>query len=154
MTSVEWLTLVVSTVSLVVAAVSLVCTRKVAQEQLRLEAITAELSRKQLEQLNAREAAEVIPQLDVSILRKQGDDRLVVANRGIATAFNVKCSLVDPAERLIYREQDLLPHPEIRTGNNIELGLVLHDGCPPFHVHVTFDDGEGHPHSDDFHLAP
>lgn len=75
----EQLTLLVSLLAIIVSVVSLIRTRKLAEEQLRLDRVTADLSQKQLDRLHAEEAA-----------AKKTEVRITLENDGRSCRFRIK----------------------------------------------------------------
>ena len=116
MTVVESLTLLASVVSLIIAATSLIRTRKLAAEQLRLDGVMADLARKQLEQIEAQEHDDKIPVFNVTMGKLGYRYNLIIANRGNASANNLEMELVDCERSPLYNVDGKFPWPELRPG--------------------------------------
>ena len=154
MTTVEILTLVCSLVSLVIAAVSLIRTRKVAVEQLRLDRITADLAQKQLEQIEQQEGMNKLPSLTVTMGKLGKKWNLVIANRGTGSARNLDFELIDCHDNPFFNAGSKLPHPDLRAGQRIKLGAAIHMQSPSkYHLRITYNDLDGGSHSEDHHVT-
>ena len=116
------LSLLVSVIGVVIAMVSLVRTRRTAQRQLELEQWTADLAKKQLEQMAAEETAHNRAEIAVSLQGKSPFYSLVVRNVGQSEARDVRLVLgaSEDAIRLIDGERDL-PITNLRPGNEKHL---------------------------------
>ena len=154
MTLVEILTLVCSLVSLVIAAVSLIRTRKVAVEQLRLDQITADLAKKQLEQIEQQEGINKLPSLTVTMGKIGKNWKLVIANRGNGSAHNLDFELINCSDNPFFNAESKLPHPELRSGQRIKLGASIHMQSPSkYHLKISYNDADGAAHSEDHHVT-
>ena len=105
MTLHELLTLTLATISAIIAITSLVRTRRLAEEQVRLGKVTEELSKKQIAQIDAQELEKVSPKLSVDLVKLGKDYSFIIANRGKGSAFGLNLELVDcPDSPLIDRQ--------------------------------------------------
>lgn len=89
MTLFESLTLSISLVAVVISVVSLVRTRRTASQQLELEKITADLSAKQLQFLEAEEKMLSKAQIDAELEEYGTDYKLIITNVGGSVAYDV-----------------------------------------------------------------
>lgn len=95
MTMYELLTLLASIVAVVISAVSLVRTRKLAAEQLELARVTAELSRLQIKEISEQDALKTKPQLNVAITKIGNSSNFIISNTGQGSAFDLNMELID-----------------------------------------------------------
>lgn len=131
MTNFELLTLLFSTVAAVISVVSLIRTRKVQDEQMRLGRVTAELSQRQLERL-AQEAEEKSKAYIQVTLEKNGTDyRFWIRNQGKAKAEDVWVTLDsggsdNPLVGSEYKNK--IPIPFLSPGGEMSLIAAIHMG--------------------------
>lgn len=145
MTLHELLTLLVSIVAIVVSAVSLVRTRKLAAEQLELERITAELSRLQIKSMEEQEDLKTKPQLNVAITKLGNASHFIVANTGRGSAYKVNFELIDCQDNPLTSEvRHILPYPEMKQSSRFKLLAAFHMSSPlKYQVKLTWQDSSG-----------
>ena len=155
MTTYEIVSLIVSLVAVVIALVSLVRTRKVASQQIELERVTAELSAKQLDILNAEEKSLSKAQIDVELEGFDSDYHFIITNVGGAEARNVTFKIEGEENPLIESEyQDKIPIPSLRPGKSIQLIAALDIGSSSkYNAVVSWQDPDGSAQHDEFFLA-
>lgn len=126
----------ISIIAVIISTVALIRSRKVAQEQLRLEKITAELSKKQLELLQAEEDSKAKPKLNVTIQQLGQSHCFYITNRGNITIYNVNFELMDLHSRNnpLMDAQEKLPHKELRAENALKLRATFCLGSPLTYV--------------------
>jgi len=154
MTLLEFLTLATAVVSLIIGAISLVRTRKLAAEQLRLDGIMADLAKKQLEQIEAEEHENKLPSFNVSLNKLGKNYNLLIVNRGNGSANNLNLELVDCADSPLYGMDGKFPWPELRPGQRIKLGAAIHMQSPnKYLVRLSYTDADGQTRTEDHHVA-
>jgi len=142
-------------VALVIAAISLTRTRKVASQQIELERITAELSAKQLEMLQAREAALSKAQIDVDLEGYGSDYNFIISNVGGAEARNVTFKIEGEDDPVVSSEyKDKIPIPSLRPGKSVQLMAALHSGSTfKYKVLVSWQNPDASTEQDEFFLT-
>ncbi len=145
MTKYEILTLVVSLLAVIVSTVSLVRTRKIAAQQLDLEKITAELSKKQLEKIIESEEDDIKALIEVSLHSSGTNNELVISNNGKAEAKNVSIRVLgdyDPTIRGDFESK--IPIKSLRPGRSVSLFAATEIGTPSsFDIEVTWENPDG-----------
>ncbi len=122
MNGIEVVTLLISLLAVVVATVSLVRTRRIAEQQLELEHITAELSRKQLEIINAEEKALKIAHIDVELEGYGNEYKFVISNHGGVEANDVNFHIEGEDNPLIPNEyEQRIPIKSLKPGKSVKL---------------------------------
>jgi hypothetical protein len=146
----ELLTLLASVIAIVISAVSLVRTRKLAAEQLELERITAELSKLQIKNIEEQEHLKTKPQLNVAITKLGNSSHFVVANTGKGSAYKVNLELVDCQENPLTSEiLHILPYPEMKQNSRFKLLAAFHMSSPlKYQVKLTWQDSSGEKQSE------
>lgn len=145
MTLYELLTLLASIVAIVISAVSLVRTRKLAAEQFELEKITAELSRLQIKGIEEQESQKTQPHLNVAITRLGNSTHFIISNTGKGIAYKVNLELVDCEDNPLTGQVDhVLPYAEMRPASRIKLLAGMHMGSPlKYQVRLIWQDSSG-----------
>jgi len=146
----ELLTLLASIIAIVISAVSLVRTRKLAAEQLELERITAELSRLQIKSIEEQEHLKTKPQLNVAITKLGSSSHFIVANTGKGSAYKVNLDLIDCQDNPLTSEiHHILPYPEMKQNSRFKLLAAFHMSSPcKYQVKLTWQDSTGEEHSE------
>ncbi|MEZ8594043.1 hypothetical protein BCU22_010035 [Vibrio cyclitrophicus] len=154
MSQYEFLTLVTSLLAIVVSLISLVRTRKIAQEQLELERVTAELSKVQLRNLEEENKAKNLPKFNVTIQRLGKNSFFYITNTGQGTAYNLNLELVNCPENPLYDIEHKLPHPEMKPNSRVKLNAAFHMQSPlKYEAKLTWEDAEGNSLSENFWLT-
>ncbi len=145
MTAYELLTLLASVIAVIISAVSLVRTRKLAAEQLALERITAELSRLQIKSFEEQEVLKTKPQLNVAITKIGSSTNFIISNTGKGSAYDVDLEIVDcPDNPLTSDADEKLPSPEMRPNSRIKLLAAMHMSSPlTYQVKLTWRESSG-----------
>ena len=130
MTLYEYFILLISVLAIVISAVSLIRTRRIASQQLELERITAELSAKQLQFLEAEETALSKAKIDVELEGYGSDYNLIVTNVGGAVARDVSFSIEGESPVLDGEYKEKFPIRELRSGKSVSLCAALSMGSP------------------------
>lgn len=165
----ELLTLLASLVAVAVSATSLVRSRnvateqarlgteqlrlaedqyklnqKLAEEQSKLNELTAKLSSYQLKEMEEQERLKKKPAIKVRFSKLGNMTELVIANRGLGSAYDVDVELVDCEENPLMRTEQLLPHPEIRPTSALKIPASFHMNSPlTYQLRVTWKDVDG-----------
>lgn len=150
MTHYELLTLSASVIAIIISAVSLIRTRKLAAEQLELERITAELSRLQIKSIEEQEYLKTKPQLNVAITKLGNSSHFIVANMGKGSAYKVNFELIDCQDNPLTNEiQHILPYPEMKQNSRFKLLAAFHMSSPlKYQVKLTWQDSSGEEQSE------
>lgn len=145
MTPYELLTLSVSVVAIIISAVTLVRTRKLASEQLALERITAELSGLQIKGLEENEKLKTKPQLNVALTKLGSSNHFIVSNTGRGSAFNVNFELIDCLHSPLNSDVNhILPYPEMKPSSRFKLLASMYIGSPlKYQVKLTWQEASG-----------
>lgn len=158
MTGYETLTLCVSVIAVVIAAVSLVRTRTVQRKQLELQALAAALARKQLTLLQQDEETKNKANITVELVEAgRTDFRFVLSNQGKAAATKVNLGvaknssdnplLADECERK-------LPYPRLEPGQSFTLIAALHMGSAmSYAIHLNWENPDGSKESRDVDVS-
>ncbi|QYM67282.1 hypothetical protein K1X80_19990 [Pseudomonas sp. So3.2b] len=142
--SYEDLTLLVSLLAIVISTVSLVRARRLGEEQLKLEKITAELSAYQIKEIEERALLKDRPAIKVRLSKLGNRSEFVVANAGQGSAYDINFELVDCSDSPLYDAESKLPYPELRPSSTFKLGAAFHMGSPvQYQVKVTWRDSRG-----------
>ncbi|MEZ6138889.1 MAG: hypothetical protein R3C53_28725 [Pirellulaceae bacterium] len=152
MTLVDYLTLSISLLSVIVAAISLIRTRALAAEQLELERVTAELSAKQIELIEREDQQRKRPDFHVDLTKLGNDHYFLVANRGDGSAFDLNFELVDCANSPLFADSvRMFPHSELKAQSRIKVPAAIHLGSPStYNVRLTWKERDGVDKSEDF----
>jgi len=132
MTGYETVTLCVSLLSVIIAVTSLIRTRKIAAEQLKLEQITAQLVKKQISQIDEAAHDKTQPKLHVDLTKLGNNCKFLIANRGDSSAYNLTFELIDcPDSPLAEREvNEKFPCPELKSQLRVKLIAAIHMRSP------------------------
>lgn len=140
----EILTLLISVLAIIVSAVSLVRTRKISEEQLRLERITAELSAYQIQEIEEQKVLKDKASMHVRINKLGDSSEFVVANNGQGSAYDVNFELIGCDDNPLYDAQYKLPHPILKPRSVIKLKAAFYMGSSmKYQAKVTWRDAEG-----------
>lgn len=150
MTKYELLTLLVSVLAVVVSTISLIRTRKIASQQLQLEKITAELSKKQLEQIleNEKQAEQAF--IDVELYSVGSNNELSLTNNSHAVAQDIQLKFISDYDPTIQSDfESKIPISSLRPGKEVTLIAISEMGTPSsFEVEVTWTNPDGNVVSD------
>ena len=142
----ETITLLVSIVAIVISTVSLIRTNKVASQQLELEKVHAELSKKHLEKINNEEKIQAIAIIDVDLVEADENYRFIIKNIGGSTASDVFFSL-SACERNPLVQNDVkgkLPITSLRPNKSVELMATKILNCDSeYTVNVRWTNPDG-----------
>ena len=125
------LTLLLSTTAAVISLVTLVRTRKVQNEQMRLERVTAELSQRQLELLIHEDEEKSKAYIHVTLEQNGADYRFWIRNQGRAKASDVWVTLDsegsdNPIIGSEYKKK--IPIPFLGSGGEVALIAAINMG--------------------------
>lgn len=131
MTFYELLTILTSVIAIIISTVSLVRTRKLADEQLELERITAELSRLQIKGIEEQETLRTKPQLNVAITKIGNSTNFVISNTGKGSAYDVNLELIECSDNPpTHDAHEKLPYPEMKPNSRFKLHAAMHMSSP------------------------
>ena len=157
MTTYEIITTFISLIAAVIATVSFIKTRKVQNEQIRLEKIIAELSSRQIEIIEQEKIEQNKAIIFVELVGIGGDYKFVISNLGNAKASNIHFELdKDCADNpLVEGDYDTkIPVPSLNPGSMIELLTAISMGSSgKYHVLVRWDNPDGTQEEDRFFMA-
>ena len=145
MTPYELLTLLASIIAVVISAVSLVRTRKLAAEQLELERITADLSRLQIKSIEEQENLKTKPQLNVAITKIGSSSHFIISNTGKGSAYEVNLELVDCQNNPLTSEVNhIFPYAEMKPNSRIKLLASMQMSSPlKYQVKLIWHESSG-----------
>lgn len=153
MTLYELLTLGTAVLALIVSAVSLVRTRGIAAEQLKLERVTAELAKAQLDEMSLRAQQRKLPKLNAVLTKLGQNSYLVITNTGEGSALNLNLAVLGDYNPVV-ADRDQLPHPELRPGARLKLIASMHLGSPArYEAVLSWTDATGE-RKETFWLTP
>ena len=154
MTSYEILTLLISTLAVFVAVISLIRTRSISEKQLKLEKITAELSKKQLQQIKEKELAEEKAYIDVEFVDSGDNNQIILTNHGYSEAKDVKLKIYGEYNPLIPSEyEEKFPVKLLRPGKFVTLWAADEFGTPDnYEIEVSWIDPDGSKKIDKQHI--
>lgn len=153
MSEYELITLLVSLLAVIISTVSLVRARRLGEEQLKLERITAELSAYQIKEIEEREGLKDKPNIKVRLAKTGDGSEFVIANAGQGIAYDIDFKLVDCNENPLYDAQYKLPCPELRPSTTLKLRASFHmNSSMQYQALVTWRDSSG-VHEDKFFLT-
>ncbi|MDO6451964.1 hypothetical protein Q4490_00170 [Neptunomonas phycophila] len=152
MSKYEIISTLVSILAIVVSTISLVRTRKLVQEQLELEKVTAELSKLQIDGIKREKAEKIKPKLNVVLSKLDKNYYFYITNTGQGTAYNVNFELVDCEDSpLVGDLLEKFPHPEMKTNSRVKLIAAIHKQSPlKYQAKVSWHDSEQQAHDETF----
>jgi hypothetical protein len=156
MDSYALLSLLAALVAVVIATVSLVRTGALQSQQLRLNEVIEELSRKQLAMLASSQAASQQARVVANLEGSSSHRWFTLTNQGAAPAKDVGFELVScPDSPLVKGEADLkLPIPLLQPGQAVRLIAAIHMGSPlTYFAKVTWTNPDGAKVSGDYFLS-
>lgn len=155
MTDYALLSLVVALLAVVISAVSLIRTSKLQRQQLRLNAVTEELTRRQLQSMAAEEAARQKGRVVASLEGASPKWWFLLKNEGPAAVREVNFELIDcPDSPLVRGDYDRkLPVSVLQPDGEVRLTAAIHHGTPStFTAKVSWTNPDGSQSSDDYAL--
>lgn len=155
MSKYEIISTLVSVLAIVVSTISLVRTRKLAQEQLELEKVTAELSKLQIEGIEREKAEKTKPKFNVTLSKLGKNYYFYITNTGQGAAYNVNFELVDCEDSpLVGDLSEKFPHPEMKPNSRVKLIAAIHMQSPlKYQAKVSWHDSEQQVHDETFWLT-
>lgn len=156
MTTYELISLLVSILSVIIAVTAMMRTRKIAEEQLNLERITAELSKKQLEELELTASKRDLPKLKVDLDKLGKDYNFFIMNRGQGSAYDLHFELIDCSESPISTSdlREKFPFPELKPDSRVKLLAGIHMNSPrQYHVRLKWKSSNKDEQTEDFHVS-
>jgi type II secretory pathway pseudopilin PulG len=133
------LSLLVSLIAAMIAATSLVRSRKLAQRQLELQAEQQKLARAQLELARAAAAKQERAEIVLSLERYENAHRFYLRNRGAATARNVDLAVasaegktspvLDDDYRKLIPVREMPPGHEVAVWASLTMGTGVAFDC-------------------------
>ena len=146
MSNYETITLLVSIVAIVISAVSLIRTNKVASHQLELEKVHAELSKKHLDKINNEDKINALANIDVDLVKVDENYRFIIKNIGGSTASNVFFSLSACQRNPLVQNdvKDKLPIKSLRPNKSVSLMATKVMNCDSeYTVNVRWTNPDG-----------
>jgi len=114
-------------ITAIIAFVSLYRTRKITRIQIDLEKISAQLSKKQIERMEAQEEAATRAYVDVEFV----GDKIYITNTGGAKARNVQFDVKDATKPYPENQhRDMFPISNLSPGKNVTLIAAISAGHP------------------------
>lgn len=118
--------------------------KKLAEEQLKINEVTAQLTSYQLKEIEEQERLKTTPNLNVRFSKLGNRSDLVIANTGQGSAYNVDVELIDCKDSPLINAAQILPHPEIRPNSVLKIMAAFHMGSPQrYQIKVTWKDSGG-----------
>lgn len=153
MSKFEILSLLISSLAVMISTVSLMRTRKLANEQLELEKVTAELSRLQIERIAEEKSNKSKPKFNVNLTKLGKSYSFYISNTGQGSAYNVNFELIDCEDSplSLHDLQDKFPHQEIKPNSRVKLLAAIHMGSPTkYQVKLTWQNESGEKYEEMF----
>jgi hypothetical protein len=142
MSQFEILTLVVSCLAVILSVHTLWEQRKLQREANELQRVTAELAKRQLEQLEEQDAARNRAYLAVDLYKQGNSHRLRVSNVGNVDALNIRLELEVPqnSESPLAKEEyaQKFPVKRLNIGGSVSLLCGIYLDSPPCIEGVLF----------------
>lgn len=157
MTSYQIITALISLLAVIISTISLIRTRRVEKEQLELQKITAELSRKQIKILDREEKDHNKAQINVQLIGSGNEYKFVISNQGNAKAKNIYFELDsnckdNPLVKGDYEEK--IPIPSLNPGNSVDLIAAICMGSEmKYNIIVKWDNPDGTHEEDNIFVA-
>jgi hypothetical protein len=152
MTNVDFLNISISLISVIISAISLSRTRKLAAEQLELERVTAELSAKQIAQIERDDQQRQRPDLHFDLIKIGKEYYFLLANRGDGSAFDLNFELIDCLDSPLYEDSiRMFPYPHFKSNAELKIPAAIHLGSPnSYKVRLTWRERDGSEKSEEF----
>ena len=142
MSNFEIVSILLSSTALVISLLSIVRSRKMQAEFLRLEKVHVELSRKQLNEIELNESNKGKTQLAISIQ----DGNIVLYNEGSAKAKDIELEFSkDEDNELVRGELSKLPYPILNPSEEFKLVAAYNNKQAPsvFAIKVKWVNQDG-----------
>lgn len=161
MSYVDFLTLAISLVSVVLSLISMYRTQqlakeqmKLAEEQIELERVTAELSKKQIKQIENDDQQRHRPNLHVILNRVGRNYYFLVTNLGDGSAYGLNFELVDCNESpIVDGELGRFPLKELKSQGSVKIRASIHLGSPlSYNVRLSWKERDDSAKVENFHL--
>jgi hypothetical protein len=157
LTNFELLTLLFSTIAAVISVISLIRTRKVQEEQIRLERVAAELSQRQLERIAKEDDEKTKAYIHVTLEQNGADYRFWIRNQGKAKAKDVWVTLDSegPDNPIVGSEyKKKIPIPYLNSGGEVSLIAAIHMGsCGKYKISARWVNEDQSQANDEFFLS-
>ena len=156
MSGYEVLGILVAIVAVIISTVSLVRTGKLQRQQIRLNELTEELSKKQLEIMAKGELANQQTHVEVALNKIGSSWQFLLTNMGTAVARNVNLELIDcPDSPLVRGDYDKkLPIHLLQPGQTVRLLASIHLGSPPnFKARISWTNQDDSDKTADYYLS-
>ena len=142
----DWGELLISTISLIIAIVSLNKASKTEQIQNKINEIELKLKQYELDKIEKEQAALSCVEARVVKIGK-GKYRLKVWNSGNAPAYDVRAKFDDDAQ-IIIMENEKQPFDILDVKKNYEMVLIVHNGsASKFKIITEWKDDKGKEYS-------
>lgn len=153
MSNFEALSLVISSLAVLISIISLIRTKKLAEEQLELEKVTAELSRLQIENIAVERADKTKPKFNVSLIKIGKSHNFYISNTGQGSAYNINFELVNCEDSPLFTSEllDIFPYQEMKPNSRIKLSASLYLNSPiKYQSKLSWEDEMGNKYEDMF----
>lgn len=153
MSNFEALSLIISSLAVVISIISLIRTKKLAEEQLELEKFTAELSKLQIENIAVEKADKTKPKFNVSLTKIGKSYNFYISNTGQGSAYNVNFELVNCENSPLFTSELLaiFPYQEMKPSSRIKLLASSHMNKPiKYQSKISWEDESGNKYEDIF----
>ena len=145
----------VSLLAVIVAAISLFRTRRISMQQIELERITANLSKKQLDMLHAEEAEWSKAHIDVELTKIDNLYKFVITNIGNSEAKNIHFHLDGEGNPLIANEYaDKIPVKSLKPRKSVSLTANFTLATPTsFSTYVRWNNPDGSQEKEEYFVS-
>lgn len=160
MSDFEALSLIISSLAVLISIISLIRTKKLAEEQIKLaeeqlelEKFTAELSKLQIENIAVEKANKTKPKFNVSLTKISKSYNFYISNTGQGSAYNVNFELVNCENSPLFTSELLaiFPYQEMKPSSRIKLLASSHMNNPiKYQSKISWEDESGNKYEDIF----
>jgi|SRR3972149_6261346 len=139
----QLLTLLVAIIAVIISAISLIRTGKIQRQQLRLNILTEELSKKQLDIISKNEMASNKSRVEVDFQPYGTNYHFTMTNTSSVVARNVMFNFIDCQDNPIV-DDSILPLSILQPGQTIKYLAARDFQSPPrYTVEVLWTDPDG-----------
>ena len=139
----QLLTLLVAIIAIIISAVSLIRTGRIQRQQIRLNILTEELSRKQLDMISKDEMASNKSRVVVDFQPYGSTHQFIMTNTSSVMARNVTYNFIDCPDNPVI-DKPTAPLPILQPGQTIKYLAARDFQSPPtYTVEVLWTDPDG-----------
>lgn len=144
----DWGTLIIASISLLVAIISLIKSSKAQRLQNNVNELEFKIKKNELERIAKEKEAASLACVEARFITVgKGNHRLKVWNSGNATAYNVTARF-DGDVGIIIMDREKQPFEELEARKSYELVLITHSGsASKFKIITEWADANGEPHT-------